>query len=98
MTFDIGNWHWACECPQAAAARFSDRIRYVHTKGVLKQPGRWIAVPLADSQAPWKTLLDAMPVNCPWAIEFPLLGDGLVGVTQREIRRLQDTNGERYGD
>lgn len=98
MTFDIGNWHWAGECPQAAAAQFSNRIRYVHTKGVFKQASRWIAVPIAESQAPWKSLLDAMPADCPWAIEFPLVGDDLVGVTHREVRRLKEIRGERYGD
>lgn len=98
MTFDIGNWHWAGECPLIAAARFSDRIQYVHTKGVLKQVNRWIAVPIADSQAPWKSILDAMPANCPWAVEFPLAGDDLVGVTQKEICRLKEMSGERYVD
>jgi sugar phosphate isomerase/epimerase len=98
MTFDIGNWHWAGECPQLAAVQFSDRIRYVHTKGVLKQANRWIAVPIADSQAPWKSLLDAMPSHCPWAIEFPLIGEDLMGVTHREICRLEEIRGERYVD
>lgn len=96
MTFDIGNWHWAGECPQVAAAVFADRIRYVHTKGVHKQINRWIAVPLADSQAPWKTLLDVMPAQCPWAVEFPLVGDDLVAVTQKEIDRLREISGERH--
>lgn len=98
MTFDIGNWHWAGECPLIAAAQFSDRIQYVHTKGVLKQANRWVAVPIADSQAPWKSILDAMPANCPWAVEFPLVGDDLLGVTQKEICRLKEISGERYVD
>jgi sugar phosphate isomerase/epimerase len=98
MTFDIGNWHWVGECPQAAAVEFADRIRYVHTKGVLKQANRWIAVPITESQAPWKSLLDAMPAGCPWAIEFPLVGDDLAGVTHREVRRLKEIRGERYVD
>jgi len=98
MTFDIGNWHWAGECPQVAAAVFADRIRYVHTKGVFKQASRWIAVPVAESQAPWKTLLDAMPSQCPWAIGFPLVGADLVDVTRREISRLKEMSGERYVD
>lgn len=98
MTFDIGNWHWAGECPKLASAAFLDRIQYVHTKGVLKQATRWVAVPIADSQAPWKSILDAMPANCPWAVEFPLVGDDLVGVTHREIIRLKEISGERYVD
>jgi sugar phosphate isomerase/epimerase len=98
MTFDIGNWHWAGECPQQALAAFQDRIQYVHTKGVLKQANRWIAVPIADSQAPWKSILDALPARCPWAIEFPLAGDDLVAVTRKEICRLREMSGERYVD
>lgn len=98
MTFDVGNWHWAGECPQVASAQFSDRIQYVHTKGVLKQAKRWIAVPIADSQAPWKSILDAMPACCPWAVEFPLVSDDLVAVTRKEICRLKEISGERYVD
>ena len=95
MTFDIGNWHWAGECPQVALAAFQDRIQYVHTKGVVKQANRWIAVPLADSEAPWKAILDAMPNNCPWALEFPLVDDDLVAVTRKEIYRLKYLSGDR---
>lgn len=96
MTFDIGNWHWVGEGPQEAASVFADRIRYVHTKGVHKQASRWMAFPLADSQAPWKTLLDAMPDQYPWAVEFPLVDDDLVAVTRNEIARLKQMSGERY--
>jgi sugar phosphate isomerase/epimerase len=98
MTFDIGNWHWAGECPQRASSAFLDRIQYVHTKGVLKQASRWVAVPIADSQAPWKSILDSLPAQCPWAIEFPLVGDDLVEVTRKEICHLKEMSGERYVD
>jgi sugar phosphate isomerase/epimerase len=98
MTFDIGNWHWAGECPQLASAAFLDRIQYVHTKGVLKQANRWVAVPIAESQAPWKSILDSLPAQCPWAIEFPLVGDDLVEVTRKEICHLKEMSGERYVD
>lgn len=50
------NWHWAGECPQMVVVQFSDRIRCVHTKGVLKHANRWIVMPIADSEAPWKAL------------------------------------------
>jgi sugar phosphate isomerase/epimerase len=98
MTFDIGNWHWAGECPQRASSAFFDRIQYVHTKGVLKQASRWVAVPIADSQAPWKSILDSLPAQCPWAIEFPLVGADLVEVTRKEICHLKEMSGERYVD
>jgi sugar phosphate isomerase/epimerase len=90
LTFDIGNWHWAGECPQAAAAAFSPRVRYVHCKGVQRQPHRWVAVPIADSAAPWRAVLRAMPAGVPWAIEYPLAGDDLEAVTRREIEQLRE--------
>jgi sugar phosphate isomerase/epimerase len=97
MTFDIGNWHWVGECPQKASEVFADHVRYVHTKGVYRhQLGKWVAVPLAESQAPWKTILDSLPFNTPWAIEYPLMGDDLVQVTKREVEQLRVIQGERY--
>lgn len=96
MTFDIGNWHWAGECPNTAADEFVDRVKYVHTKGVYRQPAKWVAVPLAESQAPWKSILDSLPAKTPWAIEYPLIGDDLVEVTKREVDQLRALNGERY--
>ena len=98
LTFDIGNWHWVGECPQRAAAVFADRIRYVHTKGVQRQEKRWVATPLTASAAPWKTLLDSMPADCPWAFEYPLVGDDLLEVTRNEVIQLKTIQGERYVD
>jgi sugar phosphate isomerase/epimerase len=89
MTFDMGNWHWSGECPLLAAAACSPRVRYVHCKGVQRQPHRWVAVPLADSQAPWRAVLRAMPGGLPWAIEYPLAGDDLLAVTRREVEQLR---------
>jgi sugar phosphate isomerase/epimerase len=89
MTFDLGNWHWTGECPQQAAAALAARVRYVHAKGVQRQPQRWIAVPIAESAAPWRSLLRAMPPGLPWAIEYPLAGDDLLALTAGEIERLR---------
>jgi sugar phosphate isomerase/epimerase len=89
MTFDMGNWHWTGECPQQAAAALAPRVRYVHCKGVQREPRRWIAVPLAESAAPWRAVLGALPADVPWAIEYPLVGDDLVAVTRREIEQLR---------
>jgi sugar phosphate isomerase/epimerase len=96
MTFDIGNWHWVGECPQKALEAFVDHVRYVHTKGVYRQLGKWVAVPLAESQAPWKSILDSLPFHTPWAIEYPLLGDDLLQVTKREVEQLRFIQSERY--
>jgi sugar phosphate isomerase/epimerase len=94
MTFDMGNWHWAGECPQEAARSFAARVRYVHCKGVQRKPDRWIAVPLADSLAPWRTLLRSLPVDVPRAIEYPLIGEDPTEVTRRAIVALRNEHTE----
>lgn len=52
----------------------------------------------ADGVEIRSALLDAMPAHCPWAVEFPLVGDDLVAVTRKEICRLKEIRGERYVD
>ena len=89
MTFDMGNWHWTGECPLQAAAALAPQVRYVHCKGVQRLPHRWVAVPLAESSAPWRAVLRALPANVPWAIEYPLIGDDLLAVTRQEIDQLR---------
>ena len=89
MTFDIGNWHWTGECPLLAAKALAHRVRYVHCKGVQRQPKRWVAVPLAESAAPWRAILRTQPANQPWAIEYPLMGDDLLAITRREVTQLR---------
>ena len=93
MTFDIGNWHWTGECPLQAAARFAPQVAYVHCKGVQRQPQRWVAVPLAESAAPWRAVLRGLPPGRPWAIEYPLAGDDLLALTRREIEQLRAVAG-----
>ncbi|MBU1357696.1 MAG: sugar phosphate isomerase/epimerase [Gammaproteobacteria bacterium] len=88
MTFDMGNWHWVGECPLRAAEALSQRVRYVHCKGVQRLPARWVAVPLAESMAPWRSVLNALPADVPHAIEYPLVGDDLDAVAKREIAAL----------
>ena len=89
MTFDMGNWHWTGECPLQAATALASHVRYVHCKGVQRQPQRWVAVPLTESAAPWRAVLRALPPGQPWAIEYPLVGDDLLGVTRREVTQLR---------
>jgi sugar phosphate isomerase/epimerase len=85
MTFDMGNWHWTGECPQRAARAFATRVRYVHCKGVQRLPQRWVAVSLADSVAPWRTILRDLPATEPRAIEYPLQADDLLGHTREQV-------------
>ena len=89
MTFDMGNWHWSGECPQECARAFGARVRYVHCKGVQRQPRRWVAVPLEASAAPWRAVLRTLPRGLPWAIEYPLAGEDLLAVTRDEVRTLR---------
>ena len=89
MTFDMGNWHWIGECPLQASQAFAATVSYVHCKGVQRQPQRWVAVPLAESAAPWRAVLRALPAHVPWAIEYPLAGDDLEAVTRTEVLALR---------
>jgi sugar phosphate isomerase/epimerase len=89
MTFDIGNWHWTGECPLQAASALAPRVRYVHCKGVQRQPTRWVAVPIVESAAPWRGVLGALPRCMPWAIEYPIAGDDLFAVTRHEVEQLR---------
>ncbi len=89
MTFDMGNWHWLGECPLQAAAALAPHVRYVHCKGVQRLPTKWVAVPLAESAAPWRAVLRALPADVPLAIEYPLAGDDLLAVTRGEVAQLR---------
>jgi sugar phosphate isomerase/epimerase len=90
MVFDMGNWHWLGECPLQAAAALGARVCYVHCKGVQRERARWIAVPMADSAAPWRAVLREMPRGLPWAIEYPLQGEDLQATTRSELGLLHD--------
>lgn len=89
MTFDMGNWHWLGECPLQAAQTFARRVRYLHCKGVQRLPAKWVAVPLADSLAPWRAVLRALPAGLPRAIEYPLAGDDLLAVTREQLALMR---------
>ncbi|WP_249937275.1 sugar phosphate isomerase/epimerase [Roseateles sp. DAIF2] len=91
LVFDMGNWHWLGECPLRAAEAIGARVRYIHAKGVFRRPDRWVAVPLAESAAPWRAVLRALPQGQPWAIEYPLQGEDLVAVTRAELALLNET-------
>ena len=89
MTFDMGNWHWTGEDPLQAAAQLRAEVGYVHCKGVQRQLHQWVAVPLESSAMPWRTLLRALPADCPRAIEYPLQGDDLLALTRRHVEALR---------
>jgi sugar phosphate isomerase/epimerase len=89
MTFDMGNWHWQGECPLQAAQALARHVRYVHCKGVQRQPTKWVAVPLMASAAPWRAVLRALPADVPHAIEYPLVGDTLEAATRTQIEVIR---------
>jgi hypothetical protein len=64
-------------------------VRYVHCKGVQRLPAKWVAVPLAESVAPWRAVLRALPADVPHAIEYPLIGDDLIAVTREQVALLR---------
>lgn len=104
MTFDMGNWRYAGDSAQDAAVRFSDRVRYVHTKGVQRHD-RWVAVPLAQSSDPWRNILTTLPAYAPRAIEYPLAADDLLALTRSELQVVRTAtqpvaraNGEPISD
>lgn len=90
MTFDMGNWSHVDENACSAAALFSQRVRYIHAKGVRQTHGRWIAVPLAQSEDSWESILRALPRSVPRAIEYPLVADDLLAHVRDELRLLRN--------
>ena len=86
MTFDFGNCHWTGERPLQAASALASRVRCM---GVQPLPQRRLAVPIADSAAPRRGVLGAMPRGVPWATEYPLAGDDLHAVTRHEVERMR---------
>jgi sugar phosphate isomerase/epimerase len=93
MTFDMGNWHWQGECPLQAAKALAHRVRYIHCKGVQRLPTKWVAVPMAESVAPWRAVLRALPGDVPHAIEYPLVGDDLLAVTHAQVSVVRAARG-----
>ncbi|MFS8975229.1 TIM barrel protein [Cupriavidus necator] len=89
MTFDMGNWHWTGEDPLDAAQVLGAGVGYVHCKGVQRTPAKWIAVPLDQSAAPWRSILRRLPTHVARAIEFPLQGEDLVQVTRSHVELLR---------
>ena len=61
----------------------------MHCKGVQRRPDKWVAVPLAESSAPWRAVLRALPAEVPHAIEYPLVGNDLVAVTRAELNAVR---------
>jgi sugar phosphate isomerase/epimerase len=90
MTFDIGNWLWQAQSASAAAQQLGRYVEYVHCKAVSRNAsGKLIAVPPRQADLHlWEQLLKHMPLGLPRAVEFPLQGDDLLGVTRTHVDAL----------
>lgn len=62
MTFDMGNWHWQGRMPAAGRAGAGTLCALRALQG-RAAPARQVAVPLADSVAPWRAVLRALPAD-----------------------------------
>lgn len=98
MTFDIGNWWWAGEDPDAACSALAAEVRYIHCKGVKGDGARRFAVaPENENNVDrrWRQRLAALPQSVPRGLEFPIVagaagaGDDLVAATRRHLDALR---------
>ncbi|NDL64691.1 sugar phosphate isomerase/epimerase family protein [Acerihabitans arboris] len=89
MTFDMGNWRWVDEDPQAAAAALSAFVSYIHVKVAAPADKGWRAAPPENDAQDWRRLLAGLPDDAPRAIEFPLEGDDLAAITRRYVALLR---------
>jgi sugar phosphate isomerase/epimerase len=90
MTFDIGNWLWQEQSVMGAAQQLGRYVEYVHCKAVRRNPaGKLIALPPepADLQL-WERLFEHFAQGLPRAVEYPLQGDDLLGVTREQVALL----------
>lgn len=89
LTFDMANWLWVGDSPEAAAQQLASGVGYVHVKAAQPHASGWRAVP-PDSDPRWAELLALLPNDVPRGIEFPLEGSDLVAVTHRYVRMLRE--------
>lgn len=89
LTFDMANWLWVGDSPEAAAQQLASGVGYVHVKAAEPHASGWRAVP-PDSDPRWAELLKMLPADVPRGIEFPLEGSDLVAVTRRYVHLLRE--------
>ena len=73
-TFDLGNWYWRGEDPQAAFDRLLDHITVFHLKNVngSQDRDRLATTMLQDGVIDWQPMLRRLPANVPVLLEFPI--------------------------
>jgi len=89
LTFDMGNWLWVGDEPEAAAEQLAPAVGYVHVKAAEAHDDSYRAVPPDQADPRWLQLLNLLPIDVPRGIEFPLEGADLTKVTRRYVELLR---------
>ncbi|HEY1844758.1 MAG TPA: sugar phosphate isomerase/epimerase [Buttiauxella sp.] len=90
LTFDMANWLWVDESPEAAARELASSVSYVHVKAAIPHHYHHRAVALDDADPRWLALLKMLPADAPRGIEFPLEGRDLTAVTRHYVNLLRE--------
>lgn len=92
LTFDMGNWLWVGDSPEDAACYLAPAVGYIHVKAATPHHDSFRAVAPDNADPRWLALLNALPVDVPRGIEFPLEGQDLTAVTRRYVDLLREGN------
>ncbi|BDG82573.1 MULTISPECIES: sugar phosphate isomerase/epimerase family protein [Citrobacter] len=90
LTFDMGNWLWVGDSPEDAACYLAPAVGYIHVKAATPHHDSFRAVAPDNADPRWLALLNALPVDVPRGIEFPLEGQDLTAVTRRYVDLLRE--------
>ncbi len=89
LTFDMGNWLWVGDTPEAAAGPLAPAVSYIHVKAAEAHRDSFRAIPPDGDDPRWLALLAHLPTQSPRGIEFPLEGHDLVAVTRHYVELLR---------
>lgn len=90
LTFDMANWQWVDESPEAAARVLAPSVSYIHVKAAVPHHYHYRAIALDDAEPRWLELLNSLPGDVPRGIEFPLEGRDLTAVTRHYVNLLRE--------
>jgi hypothetical protein len=90
LTFDMANWLWVEESPEAAARALAPAVGYIHVKAAIPHHYHYRAIALDDAEPRWMALLNSLPGDVPRGIEFPLEGRDLTAVTRHYVNLLRE--------
>lgn len=90
LTFDMANWLWVDDSPEAAARALAASVGYVHVKAATPHHYHYRAIALDDAEPRWMALLKLLPGDAPRGIEFPLEGRDLTAVTRHYVNLLRE--------